>query len=298
MRLLLAATVVLILAGCSPQVGVTPGSAPPTPTGPDLDWTPSDYEAAIVRPGDRVTATGFVIAYPGLQVEICLGGAVAGVGGGGPHPPFACGAFKAPLDGLELNALPGRSEAGGAVYSPSALTVLGTWTGTSIKVASVELAAPMQATTIGLPCPAPTAGWPSPQSATSSLVLENAVRPLANEIAAHPELFSAYWGPESAGSGPTRAVVVVGTVDDPDAVRPRLESLYPYGVCVIKVKYSAADLQRALDALAHAAPDRLQAYIDPPADRVRVQLTLISGDLATLLEAHPEAAPQPLMVSR
>jgi hypothetical protein len=262
---------------------------------PGLDWTSSDYQAATVHPGDRVTATGMVIAYPGEHLEICLPGAVAGVGGGEPHAPFACGLFRAPLDGLDQNTLPGRSEAGGAVYSPSRLTVQGTWTGTSITVSSVDVAtSEPPASSGGIPCPTPAVGWPKPPAD-----LEEAVRPLSDAITAHPDQYSAYWGGDSGGLTPTLAVAIVGTVGDPDAVRPALESVYPYGVCVVKVKYSATDLQGALDALSAKISDRtLGAMIDPELDRVRVELTIVTRELATLLEANPEIVPQPLITGR
>ena len=45
-----------------------------------------------------------------------------------------------------------------------------------------------------------------------------------------------------------------------------------------------------------ALPNLRHVYMDLQADRVRIDLTMLTPSFATLLGAHPEVVPQPLIV--
>jgi len=291
---LAAAAVLAVMFALRSPLATHPSAASVSPLGTALDWSLADYEAAILHPGERATAIGSVVQYPGEPLVICLTGPLAGVDYGQPHPPFACSSFRVPLEGLDPASLPDRADASGAVYSRSGLTVAGLWTGTAVRVSSVERTptAPQVAETIS--CRPPGAGWPTPPAD-----LEAAVGALADEVAAHPDLYSTYWLPESGGSGSALAVALVGTVGDPEAVRTDLESAYPYGLCGVKVRYSAAQLQVAYDAVSKAADanlgQELDVQLDARRDRIRARMTMITPELRDLLQPYPQVVPEPLL---
>ncbi|HEX8939431.1 MAG TPA: hypothetical protein VF763_04645 [Candidatus Limnocylindrales bacterium] len=267
-----------------------------TTTGPSVrsEPTSSGSTAALVRPGDTVSATGFVVARAGEPVFICWPGPVAAVGGSEQGP--SCGLYRAELQGLDLSAIPSRAEASGVVYTQGEVTLVGTWTGSAIRVSSNPVPAPA-AQVNSASCVPPAAGWPSAPPSLTPLEAENAVAALAGQVSSHPAVYSGYWSLDGGG-GSAMGVMVVGTTGDPAAVRPTLERAYPWGVCIVRARYSAADLQRAYDALANLPPQTASAAIDPSKDRVSVKMITLTQPLADLLRDYPEAIPEPLVIRR
>lgn len=257
-----------------------------------------------VAAGDRVAATGQVIAIAGETPTICIPAPVRDRAyEPGEEPPPSCSPMSVPVVGLDLDALPGWTSRGDTQFSAE-VEVRGQWTGEVIEVEEVEeVAAAGQEPGVSwppVPCTAPSEGWPSPLP--PSVEGEAVLAKLSGEVSAHTDLYVGMWTAVPTGAqtateqgASANSVVVVGTTEDPTDVEPHLRLLYPYALCVTQVPYSAADLRPIAERLAR--PDRTwQAEIDPAAGRVRVRLIVLDdAAAATLADVADEVVVEPFV---
>jgi hypothetical protein len=263
--------------------------------GPWRTGSRTGTQAEIAAPGQLVSATGVVVAGSDGVARICdlLPDRLGGVDEGGR---VQCSVVAAVVRGLALARLPGWAERDGIGFSDP-VTVRGIWTGDSIEASSTPSVPTSPEIGRDSPCPTPDGGWPALPS--DELLLETALTSLTTELAADPGRYSGYWVTSAgAGVGANR-IAVVGTVDDPGAAKATLESIYPFPLCVTLVQYSAADLARAEDGIAHDLQSRpdgsWRAHVSQQLDRVSVRTAIIDDDILQVLQRHPEAVADPLV---
>jgi hypothetical protein len=104
---------------------------------------------------------------------------------------------------------------------------------------------------------------------------------LQSEVNGHPEEYVGLWsavfevekGPSSEGAQ------VVGAVSDVDTATARLSSIFPFNLCVVRVAFSARDLNEVADHLSelqivHASE------IDPAIDRLVIRPLVLDSRTA------------------
>jgi hypothetical protein len=242
--------------------------------------------AAIVQRGDRVHATGVVIATPGETIKVCLAEADDLMG----DPP-RCLPIGVQVRGVETATLPGRSEVKGVVAS-GLVTVRGTWTGDAIDVDAISPATydPWLA---DLPCPEPEAGWTYPADRGR---FRDALAPLVAEINTHPGDFGSYWTipPFNPTNDAGPAVEIIETDVAPRDVQSRVGALFPFGACLVRGHFTDEELAAAAGAL--QKPDLTWiAGGGSLAHRVAVQLTMLDAAAVAVFDRYPEAFPEPLV---
>lgn len=277
-----AIIVVVALLAVAALVGTSPVGGPAArPSHIGIGWDRAQLEAAIVHPGDRVTATGVIIAPPGEAPKLCVPGADDLMG----DPP-ACLPIAVSVEGVDLDHLPGRMMTKGTISSAS-VEVHGTWTGTAIRVASIGAIASEPYNLARLPCPAPQAGWPS---APSDIAFRAALDPLVSEITAKPGVYRSYWTVPFA----LPDVEIVETSVDPATIRDRVDALFPFSACLLRGTFASDELTATQTAL-HRDDLTWIADVEDAFHRVRVELTMLDEAAVAAFVAHPAAYPAPLV---
>jgi hypothetical protein len=241
--------------------------------------------APDVRPvavGSSATATGFVVISPSAPAMLCSN-LVARLSYGAVP---SCEGESLQLSGIDPSTLPGSTQSDGRIVS-SRVELSGTWDGRVLVVSAVRLALP-SASPQALSCDGPTA-WPT--QPTALIQIEEAARRLQARIATQPDVFAGTWPLQGAADSPP----VVGTVGDPAAVRPALDAVYPYGVCIAKVRYSDAELRAAAASLQVANPE-WQVQVAYPENAVIVRLLVYDDSAASTITKYPEAQVQATLV--
>jgi len=267
---------VVALAGTSPMGGP---AASPSHVG--IGWDRAQLEAAIVRPGDRVTAKGVIIAPWGEAPKVCSPGGDRLMG----EPP-ACLPIAVPVEGVDLDHLPGRMVTNGTISSVG-VEVHGTWTGAAIRVESIGASASEPYNLARSPCPEPLGGW---RSAPSDIAFRAALDPLVGEITAKPDVYGSYWTVPFA----VPDVEIVETRVDPTTVRGRVDALFPFSACLLRGTFTSEELAATQTELQR---DDLTwiAGVDDAFHRVRVELTMLDEAAVAVFVAHPGAYPAPLV---
>jgi len=274
--------VVIALLAIVALVGTAPVGGPTvSPSHTGIGWDRAQLEAAIVHPGDRVTAKGVIVAPRGDVPKICDAGINRLMG----DPP-ACLPIAVPVEGVDLDRLPGRTVTKGTISS-GAVEVHGTWTGTAIRVASIGESGSEPYNLARLPCPEPPGGW---RSAPSDLAFRAALDPLVSEIIAKPDIYGSYWTVPFA----LPDVEVVETRVDPATVRGRVDALFPFSACLLRGTFTPKELAATATAL-HRDDLTWIAGVEDEFHRVRVELTMLDEAAVAVLVAHPDAYPAPLV---
>jgi hypothetical protein len=287
------ATLIAVVAGAVLVVGVystlparpVPNSNPPvagvsaspttegTPTRfptPQMTASPDPLGMQVIEEGDRVAARGVVRDMRAAGLFICssdLGG-FAGDDGDGE-------CFGVPVVGVDGPSLPGWSDGRSAVVE-----ITGRWTGAALAVEQViEDVPPASSPTTSpryAPCPEPPSGWTPDRAAGAD---EEAARRLQAELEAHPELYSRAWLAVSDPrlSSVSTDVAVVGTVGNIDAVRKRIEEIYPYNLCVTAVTYTEAELREVASRLNQRGWPWVANLSAPWLNRVVLSLPLLDA---------------------
>jgi hypothetical protein len=79
-------------------------------------------------------------------------------------------------------------------------------------------------------------------------------------------------------------VLVAGTTADLAMARAELAALYGGNLCVYRVRFAAADLDRIAERLREAAPGRIDAQPLIIEDQVRVQVVALDPSTMKLLD--------------
>jgi len=267
---------VVALAGTSPMGGP---AASPSHVG--IGWDRAQLEAAIVRPGDRVTAKGVIIAPWGEAPKVCSPGGDRLMG----EPP-ACLPIAVPVEGVDLDHLPGRMVTNGTISSVG-VEVHGTWTGAAIRVESIGASASEPYNLARSPCPEPLGGW---RSAPSDIAFRAALDPLVGEITAKPDVYGSYWTVPFA----VPDVEIVETRVDPTTLRGRVDALFPFSACLLHGTFTSEELTVTAMAL-HRDDLTWIAGVEDAFHRVRVELTMLDEAAVAVFVAHPDAYPAPLV---
>jgi hypothetical protein len=233
-----------------------------------------------VRVGDHVVAEGSLVASGG-RVMICRpvmdfwGGGIAG-----------CSVVAVEIVGLDPSTLAGATSSGSTVAVRD-VAVGGVWNGRAVRVEQLLDPPPPEPAKPSSPvCDGVMLGAEPSQS----LDAEARYTQLQNLVDSQSELYAGEWVESSSG----QTVVVVSTVGDASAAVTQIREFFPYGLCVVHVTYSGAQLAAAAAAL-NGARDSWQASSDARSNRTLVSLPVIDPQAASLLSIWPEAAPQPLV---
>jgi hypothetical protein len=270
----------VLISSRSVPAGDTAGAVS-TPSGavgtPSTSQRVVDSNSLIVATADTVVATGAIGVGSTGRVYLCPG-ELASRGGA-----LGCrGAKFVQVSGVD-----------GQVWGGRSVTIRGTWTGEVVQVAEISPAEPITPTAPGpVPCDPPAGGWPG--NAPSDAV-EEAGHELEDEVRRNPEAYVGLWPAvvPDASRGTTDPVVitdrvvVVGTVDDVEAVRSRLSQIYPFNLCVVHVEFSAGELESVVQHLS-AVNSSWLIEIEPRLDRVVVTVGALDAsgfaELAPFLE--------------
>jgi hypothetical protein len=259
----------VLIASRSVPTGDTSGAVT-TPPGavstPSTSQRVVDSNSLIVAIGDTVVATGAIGIGSTGTVYLCPG-EFSSRGG-------ALGCRGGQL--VQVSGVDGR------VWGGRSVTTRGTWTGEVVQVAEISPAEPITPTAPGpVPCDPPAGGWPGNAPSDAAEVAGHA---LEKEVRQHPEAYVGLWPAVAANASQgitdpvviTDRVVVVGTVDDVEAVRSRLARLYPFNLCVVPVEFSASELESVVGQLSAVDPSWL-VEIEPRLDRVVVTTTALDA---------------------
>jgi hypothetical protein len=286
-----------------PGPEATPDPIAPTPRLPEPSRTPlpaetpapsaTDLGDEVVRDGDSVTAGGKIVQLPGDTPRLCF---YLGVTTGSMSQPVdaGCHPLRVPVDGVDLERLPGWTERGGGGMS-GYLEVKGTWAEGTLVVRDVSAAIAPRPFVIppAPPCEAPPGGWPGRPSAEDAVEAEASSLRLTDEVDANPALYSGIWVADLEGAAP----IVVGTVGKVEEVRERLAEIFPYNMCVVKVDYSAAQLQPVADRLAQS-DGSWWTDVDPATARVLVDLPVLDEEAVSRIGADADKVTVRPLVAR
>lgn len=248
-----------------------------------------DVASLILHDGDRVHAGGRVVAVPGRPDRFCapIGLAAVGYAPGHEPAPAYCD-LGVDVQGVDLTALSSRRAKAGAVEGYADL--VGTYRASG--VIDVVTQRPYRVNSPALPpdrppCPAPPGGWPA-GAADENLDLT----PIENYSRAHP---SVVLTPALLRPSRRQVLAYVLTLTDPGPVDVALRPSYGARLCVVRSRYSRAEISRATLAFTsrtaggHAdiyavGAGALAADGQPV---IEVDSVQVNHELATLAEAQP-----------
>lgn len=266
-------------------------TAQPSPAATVVTASPPFAADLVVRDGDRVRASGAVVARPGHPVRFCAPAVSPGV-----PPSFDSGvpscAYAIVVSGVDIDRLSDAQERGGVRFGNASLT--GQWHSGSLSV--TEQGPPDQVISqepFGPPpCPAPAGGWRAGSEDT---------RRLAQYVVdEHPDQFRRPWmshpheaAPSEPSQQPVVEVLVVEVVrGDVDAARLELQSRYRGNLCVVLStgRPSIADQERERAAV---LPQLHRLMADPGTgiygvggeDSLTVEMVVLTPDLHEKLTA-------------
>jgi hypothetical protein len=146
-----------------------------------------------------------------------------------------------------------------------------------------------------IPCAPPAGGWamgyglPAQDDGSAANGLIAFVR-------SHPDRYLDLWeghpdGPPSdeASYAPTRMVYVVGTTGDVSQARSELSAIYPGNLCVHKVRYTMADLERMAQLLTTVEATPIEAEPDVIQNKVRVKVVALDPPTVAILAGFRDA---------
>lgn len=240
-----------------PESTATPGATPSASQLKSND--PLTDFPAIVRDGDPVVAYGNM-----FETEAESEALLCRWAGGWP-PDVGCvgmgtEAVVVTIRGVDVRDFPGDEADPNVPDLPR-----GTWVSNYVRVDGVWANGALEATHIELaqqpsirelsrltevPCEPPAGGWPGyPQDPE---VVGRAEDALEAEVSGNPDEYAGISSAVAmdADGRIADSVVVVGTVVDIDSVAPKLHSIFPFNLCIVRAEYSARELQDVVDALA------------------------------------------------
>ena len=251
------------------------------------------WERLIVRPGDKVQATGRFVVFSDSSATMCAEVAVPLAG-----DPTACSQnLQVPVVGLDLSRLFYGGTYEGRQYGNA--TVIGTWSAGRIHVEQQLAPEPGEnPPSLTAPCPPPAEGWRS--GALPSL------DQLQDHLTSNATRYGPLWvahaneGSISPMDGPHIAVVPV--VGDLQAARTELAGIFTGNICLVPASHSILEwaiAQNALKDLMRDTDNGISA-IGSGGDRpIDLHLLLLSEELyrklqpigIELIDPHPSIFP-------
>lgn len=259
---LLAAGMVMVLAGCGPDR--TGADQPdPTATQPSLP-----VPTAAPVPEGEVSGTGLVLGGR-RQAELCLGGVAKSL------PPKCEGI---PLDGWDWTAVSGEERQGRTRWGT--YTVTGEYDGSRFRVTAVT-DSPVEPTTppedpesYQTTCRTPSSGWTiDPERAGPA-----AIEAVYAEAARLPG-YTFAWQDEVDGV----PVINVAVAGDPAAAETRLREVYGGPLCVTRSRFDQAEVREISEQLPDL-PGLL--FRSTEVDRVLAVVTYDDGSLQDWADAR------------
>ncbi len=267
-------------------------AATPSPDGPPTSsatpFASDPYDRLVLQAGQRVSASGRVVAVPGRPVRFCAPVAEAAVGYAKGHEPApAYCAQGVDVQGVNLPALTNRREKDGAVEGFAALDLVYQGQGSVSVVHQARYRDPDGSPDPPdrVPCPAPAGGWPV------GAVDENLDFTAMDDYThAHPGgvVMSALLRPSR-----TQAVAYVLTTTDAAPVAASLRPAYGKSLCVVRSRFTQAQITLADDAftalMQHGPVYGVGAGgLGPEAQPiVSVELTAVTTKIAALADRQP-----------
>ncbi|MFF0343790.1 hypothetical protein [Kribbella sp. NPDC004875] len=238
----------------------------------------------LVKPGDKVQASGLVIAAPGKAPVFCPfeGGPDIGYPPGKEPAPSCAPEFAVTLKGVDLDRLTEQRTTHGVRSGRAKL--VGIWGDRSIDVQQQAAPATPAAWTFPpLPCAAPAGGWVSKPSNVSS--------PAVNAfLAAHADqIFGPVIHYPNGRSRNAPVVVMVGVAHgDLTTLRQALEKVYSGNLCVAPVLLSRSDNERIVGAVTPLMQDKSLGIqgtggSDPDGGRAKVSMIAYTQQVKTAL---------------
>ena len=267
--------------------------AAPAPDGPATGrpTTPapsSSYDRLVLRTGDRLTASGRVVALPRRPVRFCAPVPEPAVGHAGGREPAPTGCDQGvDVEGVDLSTLTRRRATGGAVEGFATLDLVYRGHGSVSVVHQRPYRAVQQPPDPPdqVPCSPPTGRWPAGARD------ENPdLTPLEDYAQAHP---GAVWEPALLRPSGTQVVAYVLAFTDPAPIAAALRPAYGQRLCVVPSRFSQAQIDRAADdftALMEHGPVYTTGAggLGPDAQPVvDVELTAVTAEIAALAERQP-----------
>jgi hypothetical protein len=205
-----------------------------------------------------------------------------------PPSSATCGAVWVRVTGVPKRWFSNSTTEGQSFSEP--VRVEGSYRGGTLDITAVRSAGqadPRASVEPRVPCAAPLGGWLPGRGFISSEAEEAATERLQTALNGGRERYTELWEGHPAGAGPDGSappysVMVVGTTGDLTRARAELGALYGGNLCVHRVRFAAADLDRIAQRLREAAPGRIGAQPSAIEDWVRVQVVAL--DPATLAE--------------
>jgi hypothetical protein len=257
----------------------SPTSGPTTPAAADR------YDRLVLRTGDRLSASGRAVAVPRRPVRFCAPVPEPAAGHAGGQEPVPAGCDQGvDVGGVNLSTLTRRRAKDGAVEGFATLDVVYRGHGLVSVVRQAPYRVLEQAADLPdrVPCPAPTGGWPV---GTRDENLD--LTPFEAYADAHP---GDLWYPAALRPSRTQVVAYALTFTDPASVAATLGPAYPQRLCVVRSRFSQAEIDRAADdftALMEPGPvfgvgaGGLGPDAQPVVD---VELTAVTPEIAGLAE--------------
>jgi hypothetical protein len=270
--------------GARPADSGTTGSAAPKAT---------SYADLVVRDGDRVTASGQVVAVAGRKPRLCAPRSDDLIGGTGPRTVEWCAA-GVDLIGVDLSKLAGRYAYHGSVEGNARVTGTlhaGTLTVTAQEPPSSDQTSPQFENP---PCPAPAGGWPigGPGNLDST--------PAEDYAHEHPGTVFEF---ALLRPGRRQVVAYVLTTGAPAPVDAALRPHYGSRLCVFRSRYTRAEVnaaRRPFDQWMQRSTAGAPAVVTAPAivavgeglsvtsqAAVDVQLDWVTPELAAIAGRQP-----------
>lgn len=226
-----AAAVAVVVIGAGTVLALRGGdeAAPSAP--PTAAPSASPLDQLHVRNGDRVTASGTIVAAPGKPVRFCAPVAVAPIGRVGPEQPPGC-TLGVDLAGADPGRLTDPKSFGDTRWGQAAIT--GRYADGTVTVTAqgAPVAGPGRAIDLPErpPCPAPAGGWhpgPLPRAGADAVTKIVESRP-----AAYGEVVMTYPGGRPAGAEAATEALLVTTTLPVATAEKELRAHFAGNLCV------------------------------------------------------------------
>lgn len=282
-----------ILSSLVAACGVTATTAPDGP--PTSSATPvasHSYDRLVLKAGQRVSASGRVVAVPGRPARFCAPVAEPAVGYAPGHEPApAYCAQGVDVQGISLSTLTSRREKDGAVEGFAALDVIYRGQGLVSVVHQAPYRTPKQVNPPDrVPCPPPAGGWPvgSENENLDFTTMDNYAHTHHGVV-----LWTALLRPST-----TQVLAYVLTLTDPAPVAAALRPAYGKSLCVTRSRFTQTQITHAADAfttsMRHGPVYTVSAGgLGPDAQPVvEVGLTAVTTKTAATADSQPSGLVQ------